>query len=156
MFRDFDAALKEKTGGRPTFKLGGQTFTCRAKLPWRKFSGMLLALQSGVRPEGKTDLDQTEDFFSMVLIPADRERFLKMLNKEDIEEDEDEESVIDNADVGQLLDWLMKYYLGTDEEEEEKPVVETVELPADVTPQRVDISNGKKTVKDLSALADIS
>lgn len=135
-YRDFDAFLREKSGGRPEFIIGGQKFTCRAKLPWKKFSAMMLSL-SGEDASAK-GLEKTEDFFKLVLIQPDRQRFLDLLNYDGEDDEGDEENVISPSQVGNLLDWLLAYYTDKDggATEEEKPTSEAV--PNNVVPMSLD------------------
>jgi hypothetical protein len=120
MFKDFDAFLAEKISGRPEFTLAGQKFQCRVKLPWRKYANTLLALQSGVVPEGKTEVDQTVDLLKMMIVPSDRDRFLSLINYEGDEDEEmDDEGVYaSNDQVNELLTWLLEYYTGKASESE--------------------------------------
>lgn len=108
-FKDYDAMLAEKIGGRPTFKVGGQMFTCRAKLPWKKFSALLLSL-TVTSATGDTPTQQTEEFFRLVLLPNQREAFQALLDADG--EDDDETPVIDSNQVGYILDDLLAYYTG--------------------------------------------
>lgn len=103
--RDFDAMLAEKAGIRPTFKVGGQEFTLRAKLPYGKWNKMLSRMRSD-----EVDADEaTREFFNTVLIRADRERFLTLLDNDD---DEDEGNVVDLEAMDKLTDWIMEHFTG--------------------------------------------
>src|ERR1700759_2797346 len=91
--RDFDAMLAEKAGVRPTFKVGGQEFTLRSKLPYGKWNKLLNFMRAD-----ETDADEaTTKFFETVLVRADRERFLSLIDLDGVREDDDDddESVID-------------------------------------------------------------
>ena len=102
--KDFDAMLAEKAGVRPTFIVAGQEFTARAKLPYKKFVRLMGAL-------GADDADPdeaTEKFFSTVIVKEDRERFLAVLNSED----DDDERIIDAAQINQITEWLLSIYTG--------------------------------------------
>lgn len=107
--RDFDAMLAEKAGIRPTFKVGGQEFTLRAKLPYTRWNKLLVTMRAD-------DVDPdvaTAEFFNTVLIRADRKRFLDLLEKdEDEDEDGDEEDVIDLVQMDQITDWVMEHFTG--------------------------------------------
>lgn len=109
-YKDFDAMLNEKLSGRPDFKVGGHTFTARAKLPWKKFSNLILSM-SGDDVSSTNGISKTEDFFKLVLIPTDRQRFIDLLNH-DGDEDDDDDSVIAPEQVSEILDWLLAYYTG--------------------------------------------
>jgi hypothetical protein len=105
--RDFDAMLAQQGRTRQTFRIGGQEFTIRAKLPWRTFSALLASMQE----ENVDEYAKTVEFFNLVLVRADRERFRELLNASgDDEEDEDE--VIDPEQMNLLSDWLLEYYTG--------------------------------------------
>lgn len=109
--RDFDAMLAERAGVRPTFRVAGQTFTVKAKLNFRKFSKMLSAL-------GADDTDENEamdEFFRMVLIPQDRDRFFELLDSDD----EDESKVVGADQMRALSQWLMEHYTGKPQTSEE-------------------------------------
>lgn len=145
-YKDFDAALKVSSGDRPEFTIAGQKFTCRAKVPWKKFGAMIFALQSGQLPEGETEIGQTEKFFQMVLIKADRQRFSDLLNR-GLEEDEDEEDedIVSAEQMGALTDWLMSHYLGIEKKEESS----SPELPAaDIVPTKMSLNPVKPEKAD--------
>jgi hypothetical protein len=107
MHKDFDAMLAE-AGGRPTFTIGGQTFTCRAKLPWRKFTSML-ALMTGASEAGD-GAQATESFLTAAVVAKDRDRWVEMLNMED--NDEDDTVGISPGEINDLAEWLMEHYTG--------------------------------------------
>lgn len=100
--RDFDAMLAERAGVRPTFRVGGQEFTVRAKLPFKRFATL-------VNSEQDDEITATEDFFRMVLVPADRDRFMALL---DADGEEDTDGVIDPEQVKLISEWLMELYTG--------------------------------------------
>lgn len=102
--RDFDAFLAEKAGVRPTFRVGGQDFTMRAKLPFKKFAKLV-----GAVSEDEDEIETTEKFFRMVLVPADRDRFMALL---DAEAEDDDAEVISPEQVGELMEWAMGFYTG--------------------------------------------
>lgn len=105
--RDFDAMLAEKAGTRPTFKVGGQEFTLRAKLPYTKWNKLLAVMRSD-----ETDPDKANEvFFNTVLIRADRQRFLDLLNNEGDDEDDDD-NVIGLDQMDGLTDWIMSHFTG--------------------------------------------
>ena len=137
-FMDFDAMLREKTGAPPTFHIGGQDFTCRTKVPWRKLDSLVFQIRTGLYAEDKTEQDLTEDFFKMVIIKDDRQRFIDLLNADG---DDDDDEVADYAQVGKLTNWLMDIYLKrfneTQESEPEPavaPVVPLHAVPASLNP----------------------
>jgi len=104
--KDFDAMLAERAGKRPTFKVGGQEFTARAKLPYKRFQKIMATMTAD-----DTDVDEgTEMFFRSVIIPADRDRFLALLNNED--DDDNEDSVVDAYQLNQITEWLLGIYTG--------------------------------------------
>jgi hypothetical protein len=107
MHRDFDAMLAE-AGGRPTFTIGGQTFTCRAKLPWRKFTS-LLAVMTGASEAGD-GAQATEGFLTAAVVAKDRARWIELLNLED--NDDDDTVGISPGEINELAEWLMEYYTG--------------------------------------------
>lgn len=103
--RDFDAVLAEKAGVRPTFRVGGQEFTVKARLPIKKYRELIDFMTSDEGDEGS----KTEQFFRTVLIPADRDRFLALYNNED---DEDETSIVDQSQVDEITTWLLEHITG--------------------------------------------
>lgn len=104
-YRDFDAMLAETTGDRPTFRVGGQDFTLRAKLPYRKWNKLMKLM----RADDADEQEATAEFFRAVLVKADRERFVALLNQED---DDDGEEVIDLAQMDKITDWIMEHFTG--------------------------------------------
>lgn len=114
MHKDFDAYLNEH-GGRPTFTVGGQTFTARAKLPWRKFTA-LLSVMTGAGETGE-GAQATEHFLAAAVVAGDRERFTALLNLED--NDEDDAVGISPGEVNELAEWLMEHYTGKRPERDE-------------------------------------
>lgn len=108
MHKDFDAYLNADGGGRPTFTVGGSTFTCRAKLPWRKFTSLLAAM-TGADETGE-GAAATERFLTMAIVREQRDRFEALLNLED--NDEDDTVGISPGEVNELAEWLMEHYTG--------------------------------------------
>lgn len=104
MHKDFDAMLAEKAGEKPTFTIAGQTFTLRAKLPYRKWNDLVALM----RDEDADNMDSTKQFFNTVLVRADRERFSQLLDSDD---DEDE-GVIGVNQMSELTDWVMEHFTG--------------------------------------------
>lgn len=105
--RDFDAMLAEKAGVRPTFKVAGQEFTLRAKLPYGRWNKLLAVMR-----DDETDaMAATAEFFNTVLIKADRERFLAAL-EQDPDDDSDDEAVVDLSQMDALTEWIMGFYTG--------------------------------------------
>jgi len=102
--RDFDAMLAEEADGRPTFKVGGQEFTLRKKLPWRTWAKLL----ANMRREDIDEEESTATFFNTVLIRDDRQRFLDLVARED----DDDDSVIGLTQMDQITDWVMEYFTG--------------------------------------------
>lgn len=107
--RDFDARLadRKKAAGRPTFKLAGQEFTLRAKLPFRKWNKVVAFM----RADDTTQDEAMDAFFNLVLIRVDRPRFADLLDREDSESDDDED-VVDWSQVDDLMDWAMEHFTG--------------------------------------------
>lgn len=106
MHHDFDVMLAAKSGDRPTFTIAGQTFTLRAKLPYSRWNKMMRKMTAdGVDPH-----EATKDFMRAVLIKADRQRFIDLLDKEDDEDDED--AVIDLSQMDALTDMIMEHFTG--------------------------------------------
>lgn len=103
---DFDAMIAEKAGTRPTFRVGGQDFTAKARLPFRAFSKMVDMLSS---PD-MDDTERTEQFFRLVLVRDDQQRFIDLLNRDD--DGDDEWSVISPEQVQKLTNWLLELYTG--------------------------------------------
>lgn len=103
--RDFDAMLSEKAGVRPTFRVGGQEFTCKAKVPFKRFAKLLEALTEDGDGEG----DKADKIFRLALVAADRERFLELLNADG---EDDEDRVIAPEQVREMTDWLLEHYSG--------------------------------------------
>lgn len=104
--RDFDAMVAEKAGIRPTFKVAGQEFTLRAKLPYGKWNELIAFMRAD-----ETDADMaTRKFFNTVLIRADRERFLQLLNVDD--DDSDDVGVVDMQQMDAITDWAMEHFTG--------------------------------------------
>jgi hypothetical protein len=94
---------------RPTFTLGGQQFTAKAKLPFRKWQALIDAAGN----DEMTDKQQTDEFFKLALIPADRQRFFMMLDWDGGDGDEaDEQLVVDQRQANELTKWLMEIYTG--------------------------------------------
>jgi hypothetical protein len=102
-YKDFDAWLNEQRG-EVTFTVGGQTFTGRKRVGWQKMNRYLLNLGA----EGTDGIEQTRDFFRMVLIPADRERFLAAVDYDG----DDDDRILSAEQVGKILDWLLGVYTG--------------------------------------------
>lgn len=96
--------LAEQAGIRPTFKIGGQEFTLRAKLPYTRWNKLLAVM----RDDDTSQDDATREFFNTVLIAADRQRFLDLLHADS----EDDEQVIGMEQVDALTDWIMEHFTG--------------------------------------------
>lgn len=106
--RDFDAMLAERAGVRPTFRLAGQVFTVKAKLPHKKFKNLLATLAGDDADENKAE----EDFFRLCLVPQDRERFFLLLDFDGEGDQVDEWTVVSPDQVSALIEWLMELYTG--------------------------------------------
>lgn len=103
--RDFDAMLAEKAGIRPTFKIGGQQFTMKARLASKKF----FALQGYMTAEDTSEEQALRMLFETVIVKADRDRFLALL---DSEGDDDEDSIVDTEQLNELTEWITEFYTG--------------------------------------------
>ena len=110
-FNDFDAAVNSNV--RPEFTIGGQKFVARAKLPWKKFSSLILSMNEA-DSSSVEGIAKTENFFRLVLIPKDRQRFIDLINA-DGEDDDNDENYLDSSQVSALIDWLLELYTGKDE-----------------------------------------
>lgn len=104
--RDFDAMLAEQAGDRPTFKIGGQEFTLRSKLPWSKWNKLLATMRS----EESENEAATTEFFDTVLIKSDRQRFHQLLADDGDESDDDR--VIGLSQMDALTDWVIGHFTG--------------------------------------------
>lgn len=103
--RDFDAYLAETARVRPTFRIGGQVFTLRAKMAYAKWSKLLASMRSDeVSPEEANDL-----FFRAALIRSDVDRFMALLNNDD---DSDDDTIIGMQEADALVDWAMAHFTG--------------------------------------------
>lgn len=106
--RDFDAMLAEKAGERPTFRVAGQEFTLRAKLPYGKWNRLVSYMRD---PEGD-DMAATRKFFNTALIKADRQRFAELLAVGEEDDDDDDVPSIDLRQMGPITDWAMEHFTG--------------------------------------------
>ncbi|HYJ33831.1 MAG TPA: hypothetical protein VE326_11480 [Candidatus Binatia bacterium] len=109
-YKDFDSWLAEQRG-EVTFTVGGQTYTGRKRVPWQKMNKYLMSLG-----EDTDGIESTKDFFRMVLVPADRERFVAAIDYDG----DDDEQILASEQVGKILDWLLGIYTGKGEKD--KPV----------------------------------
>lgn len=107
--KDYDAMVAEQLGERPTFTLGGQTFTCRLKLHWRKQSKIFLALANA---EGDQVSEASVSFVRACLIPACREAFDALVAEPEDDEYEDDAAVVNRSQLNALMDDLFDYYAG--------------------------------------------
>lgn len=104
LHKDFTAALAANAGERPTFTIAGQTFTLRAKLPYKKWNALIDVMRSTETSEW----DSSKTFFNTALIAADRDRFLALMDSED----EDDDLVIGMVEMSELTDWAMEHFTG--------------------------------------------
>lgn len=109
--RDFDAMLVEKGRQRQTFRAGGQEFTAKAKLPYRKFQTLLAAMGRVDENDDEAVRRAEEQFFRAALIRSDRDRFLELLNA-DGDEDDDDFATLDPEQVNEITAWLMEHFTG--------------------------------------------
>lgn len=100
--KDFDAALAETLREKPTFTLAGQRFTCKARLSWKSLISLYDSDDEGLG----TSVAQ---FFAIVLVKADRERFFSLIDDEDPDDDDYAVSVDQIRDV---MGWLTEHYTG--------------------------------------------
>jgi hypothetical protein len=110
--RDFDAMLAERGRQRQTFRVGGQDFTIKAKLPHRKLQTLLAAMGKVDEDDAEAQRRAEEDFFRVCLIKADVDRFLALLNAEGDGDEVDEYAVIDAAQLGPITEWLLEHFMG--------------------------------------------
>jgi hypothetical protein len=113
--RDFDAMLAERAGIRPTFRVGGQEFTLRKRLPYAKWNSLLAAMRSSEDATAEQANQTTIDFFDVVLIKADRERFAALVRKgadSDDDDDGDDDNVIDLSQMNDMIDWIIEVFTG--------------------------------------------
>jgi len=103
--RDFDAMLAEQAGTRPTFRIGGQEFTLRSKLPYTRWNKLMAVMRSD-----DTDVDEaTKEFFNTVLVKADRQRFADLLENDG---DDDDDAVVGLDQMNELTDWVLEHFTG--------------------------------------------
>lgn len=107
--KNYDAMLAEKMGDRFTFTLGGQSFTCRRKLHWRKRAGAFLTLSQAT--ESDSIIEATLGFIRTCLLPADRPAFAELLAEPD-DDYEDGDSVVSKEQLDALANDLFDYYSG--------------------------------------------
>lgn len=105
--RDFDAMLAEKANGRPTFKVAGQEFTLRKKLPY----GTWLRLLAVMRSDDVEESESNKEFFNTVLVRDDRQRFLDLMVKEE-DDDGDDDNLIGIEQMDALTSWIMELFTG--------------------------------------------
>lgn len=105
-FRDFDAEVELRD--RPSFRLGGETFTCKAKLSFRKIQKLLGAFTGNVA-ESELIL-KVDEFFAVVLMKDDVDRFFAMLDAAD--EVDDGDGAVDLGQIRDLMVWLVEHYTG--------------------------------------------
>lgn len=105
--KDFDAALAGKHAPQP-FKLAGEVFTAKGKLPFKRFRQFLASLQA----EGVDELAKTEEFLLMSVRPSDRPRLAKLLEADDDDEATDDLGIVGPDQVAQVAEWLMELYSG--------------------------------------------
>ena len=89
---------------RPEFIVGGQTFTARAKLPYKRFSTLLEQMRAD-------DVDvqaATAEFFRTALIREDRDRFIELLEYDG----DDDDVTISMEQLNEITDWLMEHFTG--------------------------------------------
>jgi hypothetical protein len=108
-YKDFDNWLREQRGD-VSFTVGGQTFTGRKRVPWQKMNKYLMSLGA----EGTDGIEQTKEFFEMVLVKKDRKRFIDAIDYDG----DDDDKVIASEQIRVILDWLLGVYTGKAPNEE--------------------------------------
>lgn len=109
--KDFDAMISEQAGVKPTFRIAGQEFTLRSKLPYSKWNKLVAAMRD---PEGD-DMAATKQFFNTILVRADRQRFIDLLEIDDIDDEDDDaqdDQRIGMDQMSPLMDWVMEHFTG--------------------------------------------
>lgn len=111
--RDFDAMLADKAGIRPTFKVAGQEFTLRSRLPYATWNRLLAEM----RDDELDEMERSRRFFRHTLVKADRQRFLDLLDiGQDEEPDGDDEELDEDAigldQLGPITDWVLEHFTG--------------------------------------------
>lgn len=109
--KDFDAMVAEQAGVKPTFRIAGQDFTLRSKLPYSKWNQLLAAMKD---PDGD-DMAATKQFFTTVLVKADRQRFADLLEIDELDDEDDDDQDdqrIGLEQMGPLMDWVMEHFTG--------------------------------------------
>lgn len=101
--RDFDTLQCSAQ----SFKVGGQQFTTRKKVPFKKLSRFIDAANA---PDAD-DVEEAEKFFNLVLIRGDRQRLLDLLDA-DSDDDADADHVVGLDQVRGIMSWLVEHYTG--------------------------------------------
>ena len=104
---DYDAWLIEHLGGRHTFRVAGQDFTCKIRMSWRKYGALFFELAEATT--GPAILDAQEAFILACVVKTDRERAAALLVRDD---DDDEEGIVASPQLRRIVDDLMDYYAG--------------------------------------------
>jgi hypothetical protein len=112
------------------FKLGGQTFTIRARLHSRRFARMLKDCQDAEGAEAS--IDAAGRFMNRALIVKDRERFQQLIDGDD--DDDDDAKVVTFEQLRELVDWCVDHYTGKHDTQEESS---TPGSPPTPTPRNV-------------------
>ncbi len=102
--KDFDALLAKKARVQPTFKVCGEEFTCRARLPHKQFQRLINFMQD----DEVTAEDATNAFFSFALVRDDLPRFMAIVDYDG----DDDEKVLDNEIANDIVQWLLEIYTG--------------------------------------------
>lgn len=107
-YRDFDSARDEVLKNRPRFTMGGREWTCRPKLATRT----LMSIQHDYQNDSVDVEQMLRNFFSQVLVRADREPFNAMLNSEPDDDTDDDAVFIGIDQLNSCMEWLVEQYTG--------------------------------------------
>lgn len=111
-YKDYDSMLAEQLGERPSFKLGGQVFTCRRALHWTKQSKVFLSLANA---DGEQFNQASIKFVETCLVPADREKFLALVAEPEDDDYEDGDTVVTRFQINAVVNDLFDFYAGKGE-----------------------------------------
>lgn len=117
VYRDFDAAVAE-TQEAPRFKLGGEEFTARRRLPFPRYVAMNAARMEALEAGELDELVEVQRFMNLALKPAEYDRFMELIMSYD--EDDEDESYVSPHEIDQVVTWLMEYYSGKASENDSK------------------------------------
>lgn len=110
VYRDFDAAVAEAQEA-PRFKVGGEEFTARRRLPFPKYVALNAARQDAIESGEFDEFTETRRFMSLALRPSDFERFMELIMRYE-ETDDDAERYVSPQEINNIIEWLSEYYSG--------------------------------------------